>query len=215
MGYSGNVSTLPTEARVPVLTRIPQGASARVVALPFGRFKLRVREGRLASSVGEALVQIEGRVLHLNARRPPRWSVVTGQVAPLGFVASAVLLVVGALSLGLAAAATTATIMALVAILRSLLAVHEETTVRAADAFVVAVKRPLGLERIDWLMKKLEKLLPRPLADLVGPRVVEVEASFGADRLAIQRRALVARRVVTAQSLVQALRAARHARLEV
>ena len=83
----------------------------------------------------------------------------------------------------------------------------------AADTYVVAVRRPLGLDRIAWLLGTVEWLLPRPLADLVGRRVVVVEASFGPDRLAIQRRAFVARRVVTAEALVRSLKAARLPRL--
>jgi hypothetical protein len=55
MGYSGGVSTVSTEVRAPVVS-IPEGASARIVALPFGRFKVRMRDGLLATSLRDASV---------------------------------------------------------------------------------------------------------------------------------------------------------------
>jgi hypothetical protein len=207
-----DVSALSREAGASIATLVPEGASARIVALPFGRFRLRVREGRLAVSVGKADVRIEAGQLHVRALRPPGWAVALGCAAPLGLVPAAILLVVGPLYPGLVAAALAAIVITALALVRSLLAVPEETTVHAADAFVVGVRRPLGLGRLDRPFSRLERFLPRPLSDLVGRRVVEVEASFGSDRLAIRRRALAATRVATAQSFVQTLNAARHTR---
>jgi len=212
MGYSGGVSTISTEVRAPLAVSIPEGASVRIVALPFARFKLRVREGLLAASVGEASVRVENGVVRLSARRPPRWSAVVAPIAPLGFAVAAALLVVGPFALALVAAAATLAAMTVIVILRGSLATREEATVSAADTFVLAVKRPLGLDRMERLLGRAEWLLPRRLGDLVGRRVVVVEAPFGADRLAIRRRALVARRVVTAEALVKSLKAAQHPR---
>jgi hypothetical protein len=209
MGYSGGVSTISTEVRAPVVG-IPEGASARVVALPFGRFKLRVRDGLLAASVGDASVRVENGTVRLNTRRAPRWTAAVGLVGPLGFTVAAALIVLGPSPLpAYLAAGAAAAAMIVISILRGSLARREESTVSAADTFVVAVKRPLGLDRIERLLGKTEWLLPRPLADLVGRRVVVVEAPFGADRLAIQRRFLIPRRVGTAMALVRALKAAR------
>ncbi len=206
------VSAISTEAGASIAGLVPAGASARVVALPFGRFKFRVREGWSAVSMGRVDVRIEAGLLHMNGHRAPRWGVALGRVAPLGLAAACALLLVGRPFYGLAVASGTVVVMAALALLRSLLAVHEETTVHAADAFVVGVRRPLGLRRLDGPLSKLDGVLPRPLSDLVGRRVVEVEASFGSDRLAIQRRALSASRVASAESFVQTLKAARHAR---
>ncbi len=213
MRYSGDVSTISTEVRAPVAVGTLEGASARIVALPFGRFKLRVRDGLLAASVGEAWVRVEGAVVRLSARRPPRWSTVVGLFVPLGFAAAAVLLLLGTPRLALLASGVTLASMAVVETLQRSLAMREEAAVYAADTYVVDVRRPLGLDRIAWLLGTVEWLLPRPLADLIGRRVVVVEASFGPDRLSIQRRAFVARRVVTAEELVRSLRAARLPRL--
>jgi hypothetical protein len=213
MGYSGGVSTISTEVRASLAVGIPEGASARIVALPFARFKLRVREGLLAASVGEASVRVENGVVRLSARRPPRWSAVVAPLVPLGFAAAAALFVLGPSPLpALFLARGTAAAMAALAILQGSLATREETTVSAADAFVVAVKRPLGLGRFEKLLGRAERLLPRPLADLVGRRVVVVEAPFGADRLAIRQRVFVPRRVVTAEALVRSLKTAQYAR---
>jgi hypothetical protein len=212
MRYSGGVSTISTEVRAPVVG-IPEGASARIVAISFGRFKVRIRDGRHAASVGEASLRIENGVIRLSARRPPRWSAVAGPLVPLGFAAAAALLVLGPSPLpALFVAVGTVTARAALAILQGRLAAREETTVSAADTFVVAVKRPLGLGRFEKLLGRAERLLPRPLADLVGRRVVVVEAPFGADRLAIRQRVFVPRRVVTAEALVRSLKTAQYAR---
>ncbi|MGZ4199750.1 MAG: hypothetical protein ACXVP1_06140 [Thermoleophilia bacterium] len=203
------MSTISTEVRSPVVG-LPDEASARIVALPCGRFRLRARDGLLATSVGQSSLRVENGVVRLSSRRPPRWSAVAAPFVPLGFAAAAALFVLGPSPLtALLVAWATAVVMAVIAILRGVLASREEATVNAADTFVVAVKRPLGLDSIEGLLAKVEWLLPRPLADLVGRRVVVVEAPFGADRLAIRRRLLVPRRVATAQALVRALKTAR------
>ena len=151
MRYSGGVSTISTEVRAPV-AGIPEGASARIVAISFGRFKVRMRDGRLAASVGEASLRVENGVIRLSARRPPRWSAVAGPLVPLGFAAAAALFVLGPSPLpALSVAIGTAAAMAAVAILQGSLATREETTVSAADTFVVAVKRPLRLSRFEKL----------------------------------------------------------------
>ena len=212
MRYSGSVSTISTEVRAPV-AGIPEGASARIVAVSFGRFKVRMRDGLLAASVGEASLRVENGVVRLSARRPPRWSAVAGPLVPLGFAAAAALFVLGPSPLpALFVAIGTAAAVAALAILQGSLATREEATVSAADTFVVAVKRPLGLGRLEKLVVRIERLLPGPLADLVGWRVVVVEAPFGADRLAIRQRVLVLRRVATAEALVRSLKAAQYAR---
>jgi acyl dehydratase len=212
MRYSDGVRTISTEVATPVPAGVPVGASARIVALPFGRFKVRVRDGLLAASVGAAWLRVEGAVVRLSTRRPPRWSTVLGLTLPLGFVVAAALLLLGTPWLAPVAAGATLAAIVAITILRRLLAESEETVVYAADAYVVAIKRPLGLDRIAWLLRKVEPQLPHTLSDLIGRRVVVVEASFGRDRLSIQRRALVARRVATAEALVRSLRTARQPR---
>ena len=212
MRYSGGVSTISTEVDASVVVGIPEGASARIVALPFGRFKVRVRDGLLAASVGAAWVKVEGAVVRLNAKRPPRWSAMLAASLPLGFIVAAALLLLGIPWLALMAAGATLTAIVAITLLRRLLAEREEATVYAADMYVVAVRRPLGLEGITWLLGKVEPLSPHALTDLIGRRVVVVEASFGPDRLSIQRRALVAHSVATAEALVRSLRTARQPR---
>jgi hypothetical protein len=204
------VSTLATEAVTPLPVCVPEGASAHVAALPFGRFKVRVRDGLAAVSVGRASLQIEGDVVRLRARRPPRAAAVAHRVAPLGFVPVVLLFAAGLPSAAFLMACSTVVAVGVAGILEALLARAEETTVRAADTVVVAVRRPLGLNVIGLsaVAQVLERMLPRTLADLVGPRIVVLEAPFDADRLAIRRRAVVTRQVAASQSLVCSLRLA-------